>query len=60
MSLIVVILSVALTGLVAFLALDHFLSRCGVNERTSFVSSIIFGIVCALFLTIAAGRFLLS
>lgn len=58
MSLIIVILSVALTFLLAFIGLDHFLTRCGANERTSFVASTIFAILCGIFLVVGAGRFL--
>lgn len=52
---IATILAVALTFLLSFMSLDHFLVRCGANERTSFVASTVFAILSALLITVATS-----
>jgi len=49
------IIAFVLSFLLGFLGLDHFLKRCGVNERLSFAFSTLFGILVAVFATIAVA-----
>lgn len=60
MDFIAIVLSIVLTGLLGFVLLDIFLRCCGVSDRPSFIAGLIFGILCAIFLSVASARWLLG